>query len=384
MANDADDLERYRRDEMTPAERHAFEKRALEDPFLRDALSGSESLTPEAFAKDIGELKGRFSQSRTQWFTPIRIAAGIAIVASAGWLVFRTTPVPQDSLAELKNDSTSLGDSTSKLLTLAAPLKDSSGGIDKGDVKSITKIPAVKPTESQPISTTPAHTSTAASSTSGATARTEPVKTEPEKTEPAQTEPAKTELAKTEPARLESARAQDVAAAKPKVVEEQRDDRSRKKEAAAPAAMESRAVASKEQTSDRIEDLRTDTIKLEKEKYSWEGSKSDVKVFTSTDFPVDVYAAPVGGVSFTRYLEENQRIPEAARKAHVRGKVTATFDLSATGSLSGLRIMQSLGYGCDEELLRLISTGPAWSPTMRGKKGVPSAVVVTLEFIADP
>lgn len=380
MANDADDLERYRRDEMAPAERHAFEKRALEDPFLRDALSGSESLTPEAFAKDIGELKGRFAQSRTQWFTPIRIAAGIAIVASAGWLVFRTTPVPQDSLAELKNDSTSLGDTTSKLLTLAAPQKDSSGGIDKGDVKSIAKVPAVKPSELKQSSTQPTPTSTAGPLASGASARTEPVKTEPEKTEQ-----AKTELAKTEPVELESARAQDVAAAKTKAVEEeQRDDKSMKKEAAAPAAMESRAVASKEQTSDRIEDLRTDTIKLEKEKYSWEGRKSDVEVFTSTDFPVDVYAAPVGGVSFTRYLEENQRIPEAARKAHVRGKVTATFDLSATGSLSGLRIMQSLGYGCDEELLRLISTGPAWSPTMRGKKGVPSAVVVTLEFIADP
>ena len=38
MANDADDIIRYRKGLMSDRERHAFEKRALSDPFLADAL----------------------------------------------------------------------------------------------------------------------------------------------------------------------------------------------------------------------------------------------------------------------------------------------------------------------------------------------------------
>src|SRR5580765_2403822 len=43
----AEDIRRYVRDEMSPAEMHAIEKAALEDPFLADAIEGFSSSVSE-------------------------------------------------------------------------------------------------------------------------------------------------------------------------------------------------------------------------------------------------------------------------------------------------------------------------------------------------
>ncbi len=378
MANDADDLERYRRDEMSPAERHTFERRALEDPFLRDALSGSESLTPEAFSKDVHDLRGRFAQSRRQWFTPIRIAAGIAVVVTAGWLVFRNTPAAPESLAELKNDSTALSDSTSRLLTLAAPSKDSTGETDKKDAeKSIAKIPAVKPAETQPTSSQPSPASTTDPATSGTAAKTEPVMTEPVKTEPAKADAPKTEIARTEVA--EDAR---------------RDEESPAKEAAS-STLQKKAAVARPQVAPGTSREAEQGVPLPRAHVSAAQDamvaddvtkKSEVIMYVedSTSSTPGTLASPAGGLeAYRRYLEENQRVPDAARAARVHGKVTVAFEVPASGGVSGLRVLKSLGHGCDEELIRLIRGGPTWSPMLRGGKTLASTVWVKLEFAAD-
>lgn len=418
MANEANDLERYRQDQMTLAERRAFEMRAVEDPFLRDAVSGSESLTPDAFTTDVGDLNRRLDRQRTPWFTPIRIAAGIVIVSTVGWLVYRTTSVEPESVAVLKKDSTAITDSTSKLLTLAAPQKDSAGEPEKKDpIKSIAKAPAVKPSEVQTTSTQPAPSSTANPSASGVVAKTEPAKTEP-----AQAEAVKTEIAKTE------------------IAEDAQRDKASRVEEPAPSALQKRAIVAQPQTvtgtvreaerglplagvsvtekeSKQKAETGPDgryTIPVTRERatlqYSYEGlktverkadasraqdvtladdvlQKSEVLVFPSdssaSSAPI-VLASPNGGLdAYGRYLEENQRVPDAARTARISGKVTVGFEVTANGTLSGFRVLKSLGYGCDEEVLRLVRSGPSWSPTVRGSTPQSSTVWVKLEFVAD-
>jgi protein TonB len=44
------------------------------------------------------------------------------------------------------------------------------------------------------------------------------------------------------------------------------------------------------------------------------------------------------------------------------------FVVEADGSLSDIKIVKGLGYGCDEEVMRLIRQMPKWKPgTQRGK-----------------
>ena len=51
------DIERYRKGELTPSEMHALEKKALSDPFLADALEGASEINAEAFASDVHDLQ---------------------------------------------------------------------------------------------------------------------------------------------------------------------------------------------------------------------------------------------------------------------------------------------------------------------------------------
>lgn len=73
-------------------------------------------------------------------------------------------------------------------------------------------------------------------------------------------------------------------------------------------------------------------------------------------------AMPVlGERSYNKYLRQNLKYPEAAADARVHGKVVVEFDIDAQGRPVNLRIVRSLGYGCDEEAMRLIREGPAWN-----------------------
>ncbi|MDZ4682465.1 MAG: TonB family protein [Saprospiraceae bacterium] len=72
-------------------------------------------------------------------------------------------------------------------------------------------------------------------------------------------------------------------------------------------------------------------------------------------------AAPVGGTdAYEAYLAQNLRYPDAARKKGIQGVVKLRFTVSAAGNLSNFKVLQKLGYGCDDEAIRLIKEGSAW------------------------
>ena len=120
-------IEKYRTGKLTPAERHAMEKAALEDPFLADALEGYEhaGANPEP---DLAELRSRLAQREQEArvlplapvaaksYTWLKVAAMAVIVFGAAFLVYRlgssgnspgialqdeaTSQIPVDSLAK--------------------------------------------------------------------------------------------------------------------------------------------------------------------------------------------------------------------------------------------------------------------------------------------
>lgn len=92
-------------------------------------------------------------------------------------------------------------------------------------------------------------------------------------------------------------------------------------------------------------------------------------------------AEPAGGKrAFKRYLESNLRYPEAAIENNVEGKVTIQFTIDPTGTLTDFRVVRGLGYGCDEEVIRLIRNGPQWNPTKRNDKPVLGKAKVKMKF----
>jgi TonB family protein len=97
--------------------------------------------------------------------------------------------------------------------------------------------------------------------------------------------------------------------------------------------------------------------------------------------PVIHLANPTGGKrAYNKYLEANVRYPDKALKSNISGKVRVEFAVHTDGSLDQYKIVKSLGYGCDEEVIRLIKEGPKWSPTTENRRPVESLVRVGVKF----
>lgn len=78
-------------------------------------------------------------------------------------------------------------------------------------------------------------------------------------------------------------------------------------------------------------------------------------------------ARPLGGfTSFRRYIKGNLNYPTEALAHHVEGIVKLSFLVYPDTTIHDITVIQSLGYGCDEEAIRLLSKGPAWYPVVRG------------------
>ena len=92
-------------------------------------------------------------------------------------------------------------------------------------------------------------------------------------------------------------------------------------------------------------------------------------------------AEPEGGKrAFRRYLETNMKYPRVALENNIEGRVTVQFTIEPTGDLTDFRVVRGLGYGCDEEVIRLIREGPRWKPTKRNDQPVRGKGKVKLKF----
>jgi len=91
---------------------------------------------------------------------------------------------------------------------------------------------------------------------------------------------------------------------------------------------------------------------------------SEVTVAGYSKKAKEVKAKPKKGVKkYKKYIDQNRVYPEAAKAAGIKGEVSIEFIVGEDGRPTELKISQSLGYGCDEEALRLIREGPDWKGT---------------------
>lgn len=96
MRNRKHDIEKYLRGELSPAEMHALEKEALNDPFLAEALEGVEQAGADNFLYDLHRLnrsvhhrshRNRKTKTIKMWGWTAGIAATVLLIAVSGFLV---------------------------------------------------------------------------------------------------------------------------------------------------------------------------------------------------------------------------------------------------------------------------------------------------------
>ena len=83
---------------------------------------------------------------------------------------------------------------------------------------------------------------------------------------------------------------------------------------------------------------------------------------------------PENGFSELRqYIHDKLNYPEAARENGIEGKVKLKFSIQPDGSPGNFEVKRSLGYGCDQEAIRLLKEGPKW-------KGAGQEVIYSVRF----
>jgi len=75
---------------------------------------------------------------------------------------------------------------------------------------------------------------------------------------------------------------------------------------------------------------------------------------------------PGGKMSYQKYISDNQVYPEEALKNKIEGIVYLSADVNDNGQVAGIRIEKGIGYGCDEEAIRLLLGMHFGSVTNRG------------------
>jgi TonB family protein len=408
------DIERYLRGELSPAEMHALEKKALSDPFLADALEGAATLPPEQFLHDVDNLQARLKRvpagrGISMWGWTARIAAGIAFFAIAGVFIFHLSSGPAEQrIAENQREKT------------PAPKQEAKSSAELRK-DTVTAIPNAK-IENEVI-TSPAAPS-AAEAPSGGVATSDDVASAPaaakqtaEQETPlvAESKPAAEEdliipepLPQGAPAYRYSESKSDKEIAQNVVTGQVLDSEDGKGLPGVNVTIRGTNIGTVTDEEGRYQipmDSLQDGLLFSfigfESREAVPGNSGELDVTLSPDIaqlsevvvvgysstkepeelPVIEMAAPAGGrKAYKQYLEQGLRYPEQALNNKVEGKVTVQFTIESNGKMGEFQVLKGIGYGCDEEVIRLIKEGPRWVPTRKNKEPVRDKIKVRLRF----
>ncbi|MGA0560546.1 energy transducer TonB [Larkinella sp. VNQ87] len=85
---------------------------------------------------------------------------------------------------------------------------------------------------------------------------------------------------------------------------------------------------------------------------------------------------PGGMRNLGEFLQKNLKYPPSAARAGISGKVYLQFVVNTDGSIVDVSVVKGIGFGCDEEAIRVVKKMPSWQP---GKQaGRPVRVRFTL------
>lgn len=438
MRNRKNDIERYLRGELSPAEMHALEKEALNDPFLAEALEGIEHAGADNFLYDLHQLnksvhhRTRKNKTIKMWGLTVGIAASVLLIAVSGFLVVSLLKNQKNPDMAMKEQRSASLDIKSQADTVTSALEDdeTEAPAEKQGTPGLARQQTIR----------------------GPIKPTEPVREEKEAVSEKDQLLANEQSISENESESEKISATDIPEGPPQLKQE---DAAIEKELAkklegraagleaekrAPAVSQTISRNSRLLTGNVVsaEDgtalpgvnvlikgtnigtvtdaqgnfqlsLPTDQAKLVFSLIGFEstevevGDRSQVNVqlpgdaaqlsevivtgygYTTDNTPTEAasfqFAEPEGGRNgFKNYLSKEVKYPEEALKNKAEGKVTIRFTVEPDGQLTDFQIIKGIGYGCEEELIRLVRQGPAWKPSTKDKQSLRDQVKIRFKF----
>lgn len=96
---------------------------------------------------------------------------------------------------------------------------------------------------------------------------------------------------------------------------------------------------------------------------------------------VDETAMPTEGMQkLWAFFGENISYPAQARQAGISGRVFVEFIVEIDGTVTNVRSIKGIGYGCDEEAVRVVKLSPNWKPGVINGEPVRQRMVIPVYF----
>jgi TonB family protein len=101
---------------------------------------------------------------------------------------------------------------------------------------------------------------------------------------------------------------------------------------------------------------------------TWNGFGQNTPNISSTE-EVDISVIPEirpqfpdGDAALFKYLYDELRYPNDAKKAGITGKVIVTFVIQKDGTVEDVKVVRGISPSCDAEAIRIVRQMPTWSP----------------------
>lgn len=111
--------------------------------------------------------------------------------------------------------------------------------------------------------------------------------------------------------------------------------------------------------------------------------KTGVRTEGSTPIFTEVEVQPEypgGNEEMFKFLGRKIHYPSPASRAGIQGKVFVNFVVTSEGDIQDIKVLKGIGYGCDEEAVRVISKFPKWTPGKQNGKAVSVKFTVPINF----
>jgi TonB family protein len=92
---------------------------------------------------------------------------------------------------------------------------------------------------------------------------------------------------------------------------------------------------------------------------------------------------PGGEQALLKYVSDNITYPQEAKDKEIQGRVFVSFVIEKDGSVNEVKVLRSIGGGCDEEAVRVIKGMPKWKPGKQEGKPVRVSYTMPINFKLD-
>jgi TonB family protein len=368
MSDRKDDIEKYLKGELSPKEMHELEKKALSDPFLADALEGGLSIDQHDFSKDVEALNEKIYPGKNVIFTPLRIAAGVIILIGVSVFLLLPSRKAEEVVVKKVETPDSVKAPAPKEQTGQLTLSTEKPPVRKKSLKRET----AKEEAASVVTSLLEHDTTTI------------IKVDPPSAVAKNTHVISgTVTTKEDNLPLAGVTVLIKGTTRGTTTDLNGNYSVEVADTASLlfsfVGMQTNEVAANNKTNVDIK-MSEDVSQLSEVVIARTALPGDDD---ENDGPVVRLAQPVGGIhAYNQYLESSRQYPQQALDNDVKGRVIVGFDIGIDGQLANFKVIRSLGYGCDEEVLRLVKEGAAWHPTTEDNKPVESTVHVKMKFDA--